>query len=535
MISPKDIADMFAELEIYLIQSFKRNLKRHKDWEKDEGFEWSAWQAEKLRELNIFRRQNKTIAKNFISRILPQTRQMLIEQYKEGSDTTPSFFGINERRLNALIDEMLTIEQDVTKAALRNVDDAYRQTVLKAAAARNSGTMTLYQAVDMASKEFLSKGINCVQYKDGRRVNIVSYAEMALRTNATRSRLYGQRAKMKEMGIDTVIISQYGGCSPTCLPWQGKVYIDDVFIDFEGKKGVSWGISNNGNTYMLLSHAMKNGLFHPNCRHNARIYREGITRIPRPLDKDTVNKNYALEQQQHALEREVRKAKRLEEGTLDEENKKEYTAYRKYAQKKLREFIAEHDDVLRRDLWREKHTPGLGGSDTIRDIEEYHDYKNILQGNAPESIEKFLEIKYNDKEKWDYYRGLRTYFLKYPTSDKRFYDVYYRLKEAGIKQGIVLPAKNVQAFILPEGKRDPYHIMHRMLERLVTDDDIRGFMANAKCMFIQWNGNRRVYYSEKGACVVTKSGDDWLFKTAWSKSDYDDTTDTIMEVINKYV
>lgn len=396
MISPKDIADMFAELEIYLIQSFKRNLKRHKDWEKDEGFEWSAWQAEKLRELNIFRRQNKTIAKNFISHILPQTRQMLIEQYKEGSDTTPSFFGINERRLNALIDEMLTIEQDVTKAALRNVDDAYRQTVLKAAAARNSGTMTLYQAVDMASKEFLSKGINCVQYKDGRRVNIVSYAEMALRTNATRSRLYGQRAKMKEMGIDTVIISQYGGCSPTCLPWQGKVYIDDVFIDFEGKKGVSWGVSSNGNTYMLLSHAMKNGLFHPNCRHNARIYREGITRIPRPLDKDTVNKNYALEQQQHALERDVRKAKRLEEGTLDEEKKKEYTAYRKYAQKKLREFIAEHDDVLRRDLWREKVWPDVRPTEHEKNTEYIEkcpvDFGYIY---SPEYRKKFNNITDN--------------------------------------------------------------------------------------------------------------------------------------------
>ena len=85
---------MFAELEIYLIQSFKRNLKRHKGWEKDEGFEWSAWQAEKLREINIFRRQNKKIAKNFISRILPETRKMLIQQYQEGSDTTPSFFGV---------------------------------------------------------------------------------------------------------------------------------------------------------------------------------------------------------------------------------------------------------------------------------------------------------------------------------------------------------------------------------------------------------------------------------------------------------
>ena len=387
---------MFAELEIYLIQSFKRNLKRHQDWEKDEGFEWSAWQAEKLREINIFRRQNKKIAKNFISRILPETRKMLIQQYQEGSDTTPSFFGINERRLNGLIDEMLTIEQDVTKAALRNVDDAYRQTILKAAAALNSGTMTLYQAVDMASKEFLSKGINCIQYKDGRRVNIVSYAEMALRVNATRSRLYGQRAKMKEMGIDTVIISQYGGCSPTCLPWQGKVYIDDVFCDFDGKKGVSWGVSSNGKSYMLLSYAMKNGLFHPNCRHNARIYIEGVTRIPAPLDKDTVNKNYALEQQQRKLEREVRQAKRIEAGTLDDEKKKEYTAYRKWKQKQLREFINENSDVLRRDLWREKVEPGLEGNNTIKDLEQYQKYTKVLQEMAPGTIEEFLEIKHNN-------------------------------------------------------------------------------------------------------------------------------------------
>ncbi len=180
------------------------------------------------------------------------------------------------------------------------------------------------------------------------------------------------------------------------LIWQGKVYIDDVFIDFEGKKGVSWGVSSNGNTYMLLSHAMKNGLFHPNCRHNARIYREGITRIPRPLDKDTVNKNYALEQQQHALEREVRKAKRLEEGTLGKEKKKEYTAYRKYAQKQLREFIAEHDDVLRRDLWREKVWPDARPTEHEKNTEYIEkcpvDFGYIY---SPEYREKFNNITDN--------------------------------------------------------------------------------------------------------------------------------------------
>ena len=105
---------------------------------------------------------------------------------------------------------------------------------------------------------------------------------------------------------------------------------------------------------LLLSHAMKNGLFHPNCRHNARIYIEGVTRIPAQLDKDTVNKNYALEQQQRKLERDVRQAKRLEAGTLDPEKKKEYTSYRKRMEKQLVGFIDENSDVLRRDLWREK-------------------------------------------------------------------------------------------------------------------------------------------------------------------------------------
>lgn len=173
----------------------------------------------------------------------------------------------------------------------------------------------------------------------------------------TRAQLIGMGAKMQQLGVDTVLVSQYGGCSPTCLPWQGKVYINDVFMDYDGPKGVSWGISRNGKHYMLLSYAVKNGLFHPNCRHHMGIYNEGITRIPPPLDKETVNRNYALEQQQRAMEREIRLLKRLENGTLDEEKKKLYTKDRKAAQDKLRVFIKENSDVLRRDLWRERLVP----------------------------------------------------------------------------------------------------------------------------------------------------------------------------------
>ena len=34
----------------------------------------------------------------------------------------------------------------------------------------------------MATEEFLRKGIDCIEYKDGKRVNIASYVQMALRT-----------------------------------------------------------------------------------------------------------------------------------------------------------------------------------------------------------------------------------------------------------------------------------------------------------------------------------------------------------------
>lgn len=169
------------------------------------------------------------------------------------------------------------------------------------------------------------------------------------------------------------------------------------------------------------------------------------------------------------------------------------------------------------------------------DKKQYENYKKILGKNIPDSFVKFQEMKYNEPEKWEYIKGLKEYLRKYPDSDKRYYDIQEELKAAGIKQGVALPAKSKQTFILPEGKHDPYHIMNRMLERNITDDAVRGYMNNAKCMFSQWNGQRQVFYSDNGAAVITKSGDDWIYKTAWRKTDFDESTDTILEVINKHV
>lgn len=388
----RELSDLFVQIELELIASLRRNLTAHKAWEEKEGFRWPAWQEEKIQNLESFRRENQGIIGKFASIIDQETETMLRDQYAEGMErveqetetlrtaghyfppasrniTERSFFGVNDRRLQSLIHDIQHTEKKSETAALRLMDDVYRQTVYKANAEMASGAVTLPKAIDMATEDFLSKGISCIEYKDGKRVNIADYVQMALRTAATRSYLQGEAKKRAELGIDTVLVSQYGACSETCLPWQGKVYIDDVWGEWEGERNGDLGRSRNGNWYPLLSAAVKNGLFHPNCRHTLSTWYEGISTLPKPMDKETIRRNSRLEQKQRAMEREIRKWKRLEIGSADPEDKKRYSQKRQAAQKQLKEFINQHGNVLRRDYWRERVSDNGGLLQNISSLE----------------------------------------------------------------------------------------------------------------------------------------------------------------------
>lgn len=265
----RELSDLFVQIELELIASLRRNLTAHKAWEEKEGFRWPAWQEEKIQNLESFRRENQGIIGRYVSVIDQETEAMLRDQYAEGMErveqetetlrtaghyfppasrniTERSFFGVNDRRLQSLIHDIQHTEKKSETAALRLMDDVYRQTVYKADAAMAAGAVTLPKAIDMATEEFLRKGINCIEYKDGKRVNIADYVQMELRTAATRSYLQGEAKKRAELGIDTVLVSQYGACSETCLPWQGRVYIDDIWGDWAGEKTEIWEETETG-------------------------------------------------------------------------------------------------------------------------------------------------------------------------------------------------------------------------------------------------------------------------------------------------
>ncbi len=404
----KELAALFEELELRLIASLKRNLSAHKAWEQDLGFDWTAWQAEKIRALERFRKENEAILREYRDTIRTETRKLLEEQFAEGesreiderSEASDGFFEIFDEKLESLIDEIHGKETTVEKAALRMLDDVYRQTIQRADMALQTGSVTVPQAIEMAVEDFARQGINCVEYRDGRRVNIADYVQMALRTSNTRAALLGGAKQRMALGIDIVRVSSYGGCSETCQPWQGGIYIDDVFAVFNGEIVGNRGKSRNGKWYLLLSVAVRAGLFHPNCRHTLTGCRDDAKPAP-PLDGEKIRQNYKLEQKQRALERNIRKWKRLEAATSDPAVQNAYGKKVRMAQADLRAFLAEHKDVLRRDNWREKTygTPNVA-RERNPNTEQFTRYKERLGIRAPQTLEEFEKIKYGDETAW---------------------------------------------------------------------------------------------------------------------------------------
>ncbi len=423
----QEIVELFEQLELHLINSLKRNLMRHRRQEQDEGGKdgvpenWEAWQSAKLRDVRRFRRENEKILGEYMPTIEEETEKLLREQYAEGS--ADSFFGSSDPKLESLIHEMQNNEVRVKQGCLRYMSDVYRKTILRTATAMNAGGMSMHKAVDEATEDFLAQGIRCIRYSNGRLVNIASYAEMALRTCNTRAMLMGEAKQRERLGIDTVLVSQYGACSDTCLPWQGRVYIDDVFQTYNGPRTGSFGISRNGRQYMLLSVAIKAGLFHPNCRHTITTWIEGVSTMPKPMDIKEIERVNKLEKIQRALERKVRQAKREEAGLTDPAAIKVSQARRRAAQAKLREFVKKNGDVLRRDHWRERYdrTSTRENPDLYNpsDYKQYEDYYGRLGNRMPvKGYNAFVEMKRAGGEAWirlqeDYrYTGIVDRLLK---------------------------------------------------------------------------------------------------------------------------
>lgn len=337
-----DIEKAFKAIEDELIASMMRNLANHRAEETDMGFNWSQWQVEQLKALERYKAQNKKKFTKSFSNINDsidamifaarheggtEQEQKILRALKKGLKASKvsqgaegAFFRLNTRKLEALIKATKNDFGTAEKAMLRMSEDKYRQIIFNAQVYAATGAGTYEKAVDMATKDFLKAGINCIEYSNGARHSIKSYAKMAIQTACKRAYLTGEGEMRQSWGISTVIMNKRANACPKCLPFVGKILIDDVW---------SRGKASDG-PYPLMSSAMAAGLYHPNCKDIHTTYFPELDDEPdskfSKKELEQVKEDYKQDQKQQYAGRMVEQYGRLSEYSLDSDNKRMYAA-----------------------------------------------------------------------------------------------------------------------------------------------------------------------------------------------------------------
>lgn len=335
-----DIEKAFRAIEDELISSMIRNLDGHRAEETELGYNWSQWQVEQLKALEKYKADNKKRFQSKFSDINgsidamiftarqtggTEQEQKILRAIKKGlkaskvsQGTEGAFFKLNTRKLDALIKATKADFAKAEHSMLRMSEDKYRQIIFNAQVYANTGAGTYEKVVDMATRDFLKAGINCIEYANGARHTVKDYARMAIQTASKRAYLTGEGEMRQSWGISTVIMNKRANACPKCLPFVGKILIDDVW---------SGGKASDG-PYPLMSSAMAAGLYHPNCKDIHTTYFPELDEEPdgkftkKELEK--VKEDYRQDQKQQYAGRMVEQFDRLSKYSLDSDNKKMY-------------------------------------------------------------------------------------------------------------------------------------------------------------------------------------------------------------------
>lgn len=389
-----DIVEAFERIEKELMESMIRNLDHHRAMETDEGFEWSQWQTEQLKALEKYKKKNKKkygtqfkdINKQlgtliYLARsqgnmdqeikILEAIKKGFTDYHKPSKKTAAidaAFFRVNDKKIDALIEATTKDFERTEYAMLRHANDQYRKVIYNAQVYANAGGTTYEKAIDMAVQDYLKAGINCIEYSNGSRHTVKDYADMCIRTATKRAYLTGEGEKRREWGICLVIMDKRGNPCPKCLPFVGKIMVDDV-----------WSGGKSDGKHMLMSTAIAAGLYHPRCKDSHTTYFEGINTMEgKPYTEDEkkqIIENYKQEQKANYCNRQVKQQQRMADLMLNRVDKQTH----QYRADEWRKKQLKYEDI---DL----SLKNIGAKEAIRNtntdvhFNDAYDYSIKLDG-----------------------------------------------------------------------------------------------------------------------------------------------------------
>ncbi|CAM3457163.1 phage minor capsid protein [Stackebrandtia soli] len=248
---------------------------------------------------------------------------------------------------------------------LRDVEDAYRAVIAAATTRTLTGAETRRAASQAAWQGLVDRGITGFTDRSGKKWQLSSYVEMAVRTVTQRAAVQGEADRLSASGITLVYVSNSPQECALCRPFEGKVLAlagPSGHVDIEH---VLTGKTITVNVTATLTEARAKGLFHPNCRHSISAYLPGVTVLPGPPLADPDGDE--ARQRQRAIERQIRKWKTRAAAAIDDEERLEARRKVRGWQGAMREHLDEHPS-LKRLPYRESigagNIPPAGSNDS---------------------------------------------------------------------------------------------------------------------------------------------------------------------------
>ena len=351
------VSDLVAQIEIRLIWEIARDVNRGlgggSRYEVDMTARYGALYARLQRQLGKPWENVLTTVQAALDKAAEAGQGMAERDLAGRLANHPETLGVpvtNVRALEVIASDLHRVLADLPALALRNAFDSYQQIIASPAALNASGVITRRKATQDALNGFAARGIDGFTDKAGRTWHIDTYAEMATRTGAAHALRTAYEGELIARGEDLVIVTGNTYTCRLCAPWQDKV------LSLTGlyPEGVHRLPSAVGDGYVTvhvagtLEEARAAGLHHPNCTHSEGLYLPGATVIEPGTMGVRDAETYDASQKQRALEREIRKHKRLLVAAITGEAESKARAAIRGYQAQIRELLAEHPKLQRK-------------------------------------------------------------------------------------------------------------------------------------------------------------------------------------------
>jgi hypothetical protein len=261
----------------------------------------------------------------------------------------PQLGAIN-RAVFALVSTLRGIHLRILRWDLDVYRDVIARTVLTGTLV---GHQTRLRTAQRAWEQLLSRGVTGFTDKAGRNWELASYVEMATRTGTAQAAVEGHLDRLRDVGVDLVIVSNAPQECELCRPWEGKVLARS---GPGGRRTVQAQHATEDRDVAVqvrgtVAEAVAAGLMHPNCRHSLSAYLPGVTRVPtHPADPD----GDEARQQLRELERRLRRAKLKAAAVIDPARQRTLNARVRAIQGQIRDHVAETG------LIRQRHRERIG-------------------------------------------------------------------------------------------------------------------------------------------------------------------------------